>query len=277
MTEEKGLQVFSNEKFGQVRTKVVDNEPWFVVADVCKALEIGNPSDAVKRLDDDERMTIDSIESHLGQRGGAQSINIINEAGLYSLVLGSRKAQAKEFKRWVTHDVIPAIRKTGGYVNNEEAFINSYFPSVDETTKQFMIHSLIETKETQRALAAEKLKTAQQTQIIGELKPKADYCDEILKSKNALLMTQIAKDYGMSAKMLNKTLHEYGVQYKMNGQWLLYSKYQDKGYTKSETIFIQEMPYAKLQTKWTQKGRLFLYEILKKNKVLPLIEQEQTV
>ena len=109
------LTVFESEQFGSVRTVTRDGEPWFVAADVCKALEIHNAADAIKRLDDDERMTIDSTEGHSGQRGGAQSMNIINEPGLYSLVLGSRKPEARAFKRWITHDVIPSIRKTGKY------------------------------------------------------------------------------------------------------------------------------------------------------------------
>ena len=100
-----------------MRTVVRNGEPWFVAVDVCKALEIANPRDAVKKLDEDEKMTVDSTDGHSGQRGGAQSFNIINEPGLYSLVLGSRKPQAKAFKRWITHDVIPSIRKHGMYAS----------------------------------------------------------------------------------------------------------------------------------------------------------------
>lgn len=92
-----------------------DGEPWFVAADVCKALEIGNSRMATDRLDDDEKMTVNLTDSHSGQRGGAQKITAVNEPGLYTLVLGSRKPQAKEFKRWITHEVIPSIRKHGAY------------------------------------------------------------------------------------------------------------------------------------------------------------------
>ena len=109
------LTIFENEQFGQVRTLNIDGEPWFVVVDVCRALEIANVSDAIKRLDEDEKMTLDSTEGHSGQRGGAQSMNVVNEPGLYTLVLGSRKPEAKTFKRWITHEVLPAIRKTGSY------------------------------------------------------------------------------------------------------------------------------------------------------------------
>lgn len=104
------VKIFENPEFGRVRTTVIDGEPWFVAADVCHALDIGNPSDALNRLDDDER-TLVSIE---GASNG-KPVNGVNEPGLYSLVLGSRKSEAKAFKRWITHEVIPAIRKTGGY------------------------------------------------------------------------------------------------------------------------------------------------------------------
>ena len=119
-------------------------------------------------------------------------------------------------------------------------------------------------------------KTAQQSQIIGELKPKADYTDNILKNKGLVPITAIAKDYGMSGAAINELLHELKVIYKMGRQWLLYSKYQAKGYTHSETIDFKHKdgrPDVAMNTKWTQKGRLFLYELLKKHDVLPVIEQ----
>ena len=109
------LTVFCDERFGSVRSVLIDGEPWFVAADVCRALEICNTPDALKRLDIDEKMTIDSTDGHSGSRGGAQAVNVVNEPGLYTLVLGSRKPEAKEFKRWITHEVIPSIRKTGTY------------------------------------------------------------------------------------------------------------------------------------------------------------------
>ena len=104
------LQVFNSSEFGNVRVVQVDGEPWFVAADVCRALEISNSRDAVARLDDDEK-GVGSTDT----LGGKQGMQIINEPGLYTLVLGSRKPEAKTFKRWVTHEVLPAIRKTGSY------------------------------------------------------------------------------------------------------------------------------------------------------------------
>jgi len=115
-----------------------------------------------------------------------------------------------------------------------------------------------------------------QEQIINELKPKADYTDLILKNKGLVTITQIAKDYGKSGQDLNKVLHDLKIQYKQSGQWLLYSNLQDKGYTHSETIDITRTdgrPDISMTTKWTQKGRLFLYDLLKENYILPTIER----
>jgi len=114
------------------------------------------------------------------------------------------------------------------------------------------------------------------TQQVHELKPKADYVDHILKSKSLMAITQISKDYGMSGQKLNKLLHDLKIQYKQGNQWLLYSKHHDKGYTHSETInFIRKdgTPDVTLNTKWTVKGRLFLYETLKRENILPAIER----
>lgn len=260
------LQIFENPEFGRVRTTVIDGEPWFVAADVCHALDIGNPSDALNRLDSDER-TLVSIE---GASNG-KPVNGVNEPGLYSLVLGSRKPEAKAFKRWITHDVIPTIRKTGGYSVKQAASRDSYMIEDPIARAQAWIR---ERQQYNDAITeVEKSK-----QLIGELKPKADYTDRILNSKSLVSITQIAKDYGMSGKAMNGKLHELGIIYKLGSQWLLYSRYQAKGYTHSETVDITHSDGRAdvvMNTKWTQKGRLFLYQKLKKHGILPVIEQNQ--
>lgn len=114
----KDFQEFISEQFGAVRTLEINGEPWFVGVDVCKALEIANNRNAMSRLDEDEKMTVHPTGTHSGTRGGAQMLNIVNEFGLYALVLGSHKKEAKDFKRWITHEVIPSIRKNGMYVKN---------------------------------------------------------------------------------------------------------------------------------------------------------------
>lgn len=168
-----------------------------------------------------------------------------------------------------------------GYNDFKLAYINKF----DEMEKELNV-KLIPKNYVQalRAYADEveknealKLENTQQKQIIGELQPKATYYDEILKSKDCLTITQIAKDYGMSGHQLNQFLSEQKVQYKQSKQWLLYSNYHREGYTKSETVSITHKNGSAgsvLHTKWTQRGRLFLYELLKRNGILPLIERE---
>lgn len=196
--------------------------------------------------------------------------NFLTQSGVYKLIFKSRKPEAERFQDWVTDEVLPSIHKHGIYATDN--VIDTILKNPD-----FGIQLLSQLKE-ERA-EREKLKTEnlQQKQLIGELKPKADYTDIILKSKSLVTITQIAKDYGMSGGKFNKILHKLGVQYKQNGQWLLYSKHQEKGYTHSKTIHFNHSdgrPDTKMITEWTQKGRLFLYELLKKSGVLPMIEKD---
>lgn len=258
------IKVFTNDKFGNVRVVQVDGEPWFVAADVCRALEISNSRDAVARLDDDEK-GVGSTDT----LGGKQGMQIINEPGLYTLVLGSRKPEAKAFKRWVTHEVLPSIRKHGAYLTDnalEEAL----------TSPDFLIKLATQLKEEKEARLKAEQKTIEQEKTIEVLKPKADYTDMILKNNSLVTITQIAKDYGMSGKAMNSKLHEMKIIYNLNGQWLLYSKYQSQGYVHSETFPIKHKngyEDTKMNTKWTQKGRLFLYERLKAQGITPIIER----
>lgn len=250
------LQVFKNNEFS-IKSLVIDNEPWFVGKDVATALGYRDTSDALKKhVDNDDKLTRRFADS-----GQNREMYIINESGLYSLILSSKLESAKHFKRWVTSEVLPAIRKTGGYQLPEISYPQSLRLLADEIEKNKKLE----------------LENSIQAQQINEMKPKADYCDKILSSKSLLTITQIAKDYGMSGKAMNQILHDLNIQYKQSGQWLLYSRYQSKGYTSSETIDIKQddgKVLVRLSTKWTQKGRLYLYERLKKEGYLPLIEQE---
>lgn len=260
------LQVFKNPEFGQVRTMVINNEPWFVGRDIATALGYKDPVNALKAHVDEEDKGVAKCHT----LGGTQELKIINESGVYSLILSSKLPTAKKFKRWVTNEVLPAIRKHGGYLTPdkvEEVLLNP----------DTLIRLATELKAEREARKHAELEAASAKQLIGELKPKADYTDRILSSKGTVPTTAIAKDYGMSAKAMNQKLHELRVIYRMGSQWFLYAKYQARGYTHSKTFDFKHSdgrPDCKMQTEWTQKGRLFLYQLLKKHGVLPMIERE---
>ena len=262
------LKIFENPEFGSIRTLEINGEPWFVGKDVAEILAYNEPHKAITRHVDEEDRTKHPILSN----GGMQESWLINESGLYSLILSSKLPTAKEFKRWVTSEVLPSIRKHGAYMTPEtlEAAILNPDYLIQIAT------ALKEEREKRKLLETE---NAQQKQIIGELKPRADYTDRILSNKGLVTITQIAKDYGMSGRKMNKLLEDLHVQYKQSGQWLLYADYHDKGYTHSKTINITRKdgtPDVTMETKWTQKGRLFIYDLLKSKDILPTIEQEQT-
>lgn len=270
------LQIFENAEFGSIRTLEVEGEPYFVGKDVAEVLGYVNPTKAIREKIDDE----DKLMSKMDTSFGEKDTYLINESSLYSLILSSKLPTAKKFKRWVTSEVLPAIRKTGGYVADDEKFIGTYLPNADEATRLMFKANLEAIKSLNNKVGLLEVENAQQKQIIGELKPRADYTDKILNCKGLVTITQIAKDYGMSGKKMNSLLHDLGVQYKQSGQWLLYAKYHKKGYTHSKTIEITRSdgtPDITMETKWTQKGRLFIYDLLKSNGVLPLIEREEKV
>lgn len=249
----------------EVRIVNINNEPWWVLTDVCKVLEIARGSKITERLEEDEvRQT--SLTDSLGRE---QNTYIINESGLYSVILRSNKPQAKPFRKWVTSEVLPSIRKTGMYATDE--LLNN----PDLAIKAFT--ALKEEREKTKALTET---VAIQQQQILELKPKASYYDVVLNCKDLLSTTEIAKDYGKSARWLNELLHELKVQFKQGNKiWLLYQKYANKGYTSTKTQTYNGNDgevHTKVHTYWTQKGRLFIYELLKAKDILPLIEQEKT-
>ncbi|HCZ1658212.1 TPA: phage antirepressor KilAC domain-containing protein [Staphylococcus aureus] len=244
------LQTFNFEEL-PVRTLEVDGEPYFIGKDVADILGYANGRDALsKHVDEDDKKVLTSRNTtleNLPNRG----LTAVNESGLYSLIFSSKLESAKRFKRWVTSDVLPAIRKHGIYATDN--VIENTLNNPD-----YIITVLTEYKK-------EKEQNLLLQQEIGELKPKADYVDEILKSTGTLATTQIAADYGISAQKLNKLLHEARLQRKVNKQWVLYSEHMGKSYTESDTIPIVRSDGREdtvLQTRWTQKGRLKIHEIM---------------
>lgn len=252
------LQVFNNAEFGSVRTTVIDGEPFFVGKDVAEILGYRDTSDALKRHVDEE----DKLTRCFTDSGQNREMYIINESGLYSLILRSQLSKAGKFKRWVTSEVLPAIRRHGMY-------------AIDEILENpdLAIAALTQLKEERKRRKELELTAAVQKQQIAELRPKARYYDLILQNKNTVPVTQIAKDYGMSGRKFNELLHDLGIQYKFRKTWLLYQHYADLGYTQSKTFAI-DAEKSVMHTYWTQKGRLFLYDLLKGEGILPLIEQE---
>lgn len=252
------LKLFENPEFGSIRVIEKDGEPWFVAVDVCKCLEIGNARQAITRLDDDEKSTVISNDGH--------PLNIVSESGVYSLVLGSRKPEAKPFRRWVTHEVVPSIRKTGSYSITQDSYM---IDDPVERAKRWIA------EQEERAQLA--LTVSVQNQQIAELQPKASYYDLVLNCKDLLSISEIAKDYGKSAKWMNKWLHEHGIQFKQGKIWLLYQKYAEMGYTSTKTHTYNGNDgsiHSEVHTYWTQTGRLFIYDTLKDSGILPLIERK---
>ena len=178
---ENKLEVFNNSEFGKVRTMVIQNEPWFVAKDVCECLEIKNSRDALSRLDDDEKGVVltDTL-------GGKQEMTTINEYGLYSLVLGSRKKEAKDFKRWITHEVLPSIRKTGRYEVKEEFRLPQTY------------------SEALRALADKAEENEKQKLLLVEQQPKVEFFDAVAESKTAIDIASVAKVLNINGIGRNK-------------------------------------------------------------------------
>lgn len=275
------LQIFENAEFGSVRTTKVDGEPWFVGKDVCEVFGDTNYRRSLANIDD-----YDKGVSQIDTAGGKQNMVIINESGLYSLLFQMQPQKAKgvsqnddlvekriqklkRFKRWVTSEVLPSIRKNGGYIVGQETL------SDDELLAKAFVVAKNKIAERDKRIKALEQEAIEMNKTISQMQPKVNYVDVVLQSKSTVCTTQIAQDYGMSAKAFNKILKNLEIQRKVGDQWILYAKYQGKGYVHSDTVNITRtngQPDVKMNTKWTQKGRLFLYEKLKENGYIPLIE-----
>ena len=248
-------QIFNFEQ-NEVRTFVENEVPYFVANDVAKTLGYKNPS---KATNDHCKKAIETWgNDSLGRR---QKFKIIPESDVYRLIIKSNLPSAEKFESWVMEEVLPQIRKHGMYATDE---------LVDNPDLLIEVATKLKEEKTLRLIAEQR---------INELQPKADYYDRILNNKGLVTVSTIAKNYGMSAVSFNKLLHELGIQFNQSGTWLLYSKFQDKGYTHIEPFDYEDKNgnrQVKTRMKWTQKGHIFLYETLKKNNYLPMIEREQT-
>lgn len=262
------LKIFENPEFGNVRTlETEDGKVLFCASDAASALGYSNKRDAISRHC---RCVVKHDTPHPQSPDKTIEMSFITEGDVYRLIAHSKLPKAAEFESWVFEVVLPSIRKHGAYMTDD--VLKKALTSPD-----FLIQLANELKTEQERNKRLETTVVMQNQQIAELKPRADYTDKILKNKGLVTISQIAKDYGMSAQQMNKKLYELGVQYKQSGQWLLYSKYHDKGYTHSETINITRSDGRTdivMETKWTQKGRLFIYARLKSIGILPVIERE---
>lgn len=242
------LQVFQNTQFGNLEILTIEGKEWFPAIKVAEILGYTNPRKAIRDHTKERGVTIRSVIDSLGRN---QDKKFIDEGNLYRLITRSKLPQADEFEEWVFEDVLPSIRKHGIYATDNV---------IEQTLRDpdYIINVLTEYKK-------EKDNNLILRQQIGELKPKADYVDEILKSPGTMTITQIAADYGLSAQKLNKLLHQARLQRRVGKQWVLYAEHMNKGYTKSHTIEIVRSdgrPDTQPQTRWTQKGRLKIHEIM---------------
>ena len=239
------LQIFNNEEFGKIATIDIDGKLYFAATSVARALGYARPADAIMSH------CKGSVNHRVLTNGGKQDAKFIPEGDVYRLIIRSNLPNADRFERWVFDEVIPQIRKTGGY-------------QLPQTYSEAL-----------RALADKVDENQCMSREIEEMKPKVSYVDEIINKNGDLSISQIAQDYGMTGQDLNEILKRLNVQYKNNGQWLLRKKYQGKGYVNNHTVPINNNNNKVIMhTYWTQKGRLFIYQFLKDNNIYPCDEKE---
>jgi len=248
------VQVFENNDFGKVRILEIDGLPWFVGKDISDILAYQNNRDAIRlHVDDEDRATVVIYDGRQNRK-----MIIINESGLYSLIMSSKLPAAKFFKRWITSEVLPSIRRHGAYITY--GTFDNLLTIPESATKLF------------NKLKAERGKNKALLGYIETVAPKAKYYDIILNCNNTIPVSVIAKDYGMTAIAFNKLLNGLGIQYSVGGTWVLYKRYCNHGYTVTRTFLINETT-ANVRTYWTMKGRHFLYEALKCYGILPEAEK----
>lgn len=274
------IQIFRNPQFGEIRTVIGCNgEPMFCLADLCKTLGL-RVQGVTPRLKEDGVNRIEVTDS-LGRH---QSAIFVSEQNLYKVIMRSDKENAEPFQDWVCGEVLPSIRKHGGYIaagtNESDDEIMAKAVLIANATIQRRDQRI---RELLMINDAQSIRISEQNETIGNLRTavvrleeRTAYLDRILTSKETVTTTPIAADYGMSAKAFNIILRNKRIQRKVNGQWILYHPYNQMGYVHSQTIEITHSDGTvgtKMNTRWRQSGRLFLYNTLKASGILPLIER----
>lgn len=260
------VTIFNNPQFGEIRTAGTPSEPLFCLADVCRVLDL-QVSPTKNRLRKDGVNSIKVIDN----LGRSQQALFISEQNLYKVIMRSDKPQAEPFQDWVCGEVLPTIRRTGGYIKTTEEMTDT------EILAKAMLVAQNTIEKRNERIAQLEAENDGQKQLIAQMKKGNDYLNAILASKGTITITQIAADYGMSAQAMNRRLKDMRIQRRVNGQWILYSGYMAKGFVHSRAISFTRASGrqdTRMQTEWTQRGRLFLYDALKEIGILPLIERQ---
>lgn len=251
------IQVFKHEKFGEIRVAEENGEPWFCAIDITKILGYSNGRDAVSKHCRREGVAKrDGVSETTNQYGIKTKQNVqltyIDEGNLYRLITHSKLPSAEHFEKFVFDEVLPSIRKHGAYMSTEVI-------EKTLTDPDFLIKLATELKKEKQA----RIEAQKQIELQA---PKVEYYDDVLNSQSTYTTTQIAKELGIGAPTLNQKLHKLGVQYKQNGSWLVYYKYQNQGFTKSKTLKFQQNGriITKMSFEWTEKGREFIHKLLNK-------------
>jgi len=247
------VQVFENKEFGKLEVLMLDGKLYFPAAECARILGYKDTINAIKQH------CRGVVKHHLTDAlGRKQQANFIPEGDLYRLIIRSKLPAAEKFEAWVCDDVLPSVRKYGAYITDGK--MDELLTNPASAAKLFDL------------LKAEREKKEALQGFVERIAPKAYYCDVITHCENTIPVSVIAKDYGMTAVSFNKLLNGLGVQYSVGGTWVLYSKYSNNGYTVTRTYHVSEKT-ATISTYWTQKGRYFIYEILKYFGVLPEVEK----
>ena len=236
------IKIFQNQEFGAIRTMSNEQgEPMFCAKDVCDALKFNNSRDALRKHV--ERGDVAKCDTPTSS--GNQLMTFTNESGLYSLILSSKLESAKRFKHWVTSEVLPSIRKQGGYM----------VVRPDESNEVILA----------RALQIMQATLQRRDEQIAKLQPRADYADDVLNSVSCFTTTQLAKELDMTAQELNRLLCEMHIQYWQSGQYLLYADYARQGYAKNRTYSHKSLNgdlHTHTYLVWTERGRNFIHQLL---------------
>lgn len=260
MDNQPKFELFTHPKFGQITTaRMEDGAILFKANDVAAALGYAQPAVAIcklcKRVSILETLTV----------SGLQPTKYIAEPDIYRLVMRSKLPEAEVFQDWVFEEVLPCIRKNGAYMTDDVQA-----RAIDDP--DFLMKLAKALKEQKQKIREQKKIITEQSAEIEQLANRASYVEQVLACSNLICITQIAQDYGMSARKFNLVLEQLRIQYKVNGQWILFAEYKDAGYVQSATS-VDENGRGHLWTYWTQNGRLFLYETLKKKNILPTMEK----